>query len=89
MYGPVQGEVKISMTIQLKKGSNGNGATISLPRQPIKKDPTTPLPANAASYNQIAMRAYAIWQMNGCCHGRDQNDWLQAEYELSQLVNQK
>ncbi len=49
MYGPVQGEVKISMTIQLKKGSNGNGATISLPRQPIKKDPTTPLPANTAS----------------------------------------
>lgn len=77
------------MTIQLKKGSNGNGTTISLPSQPIKKAPTTPLPANKASHNQIATRAYAIWQTNGCRHGRDRHDWLQAEYELSQLVNQK
>ena len=33
--------------------------------------------------DEIARRAYEIWQSNGCPHGRDQHYWLQAEKELA------
>ncbi len=31
---------------------------------------------------EIAVRAYQIWQENGCTHGFDSQHWLQAEQEL-------
>ena len=31
---------------------------------------------------QIRLRAYAIWELNGCLAGYDLDDWLQAEQEL-------
>ncbi len=34
------------------------------------------------SRNLIAARAYDIWQLRGCLHGRDQQDWFQAEQEV-------
>ncbi|HVU27429.1 MAG TPA: DUF2934 domain-containing protein [Verrucomicrobiae bacterium] len=34
------------------------------------------------THEQIAGRAYEIYQRNGCRHGYDKDDWLQAEYEL-------
>lgn len=46
-----------------------------------KKAAPQPTSANAVS-QQIAARAYAIWQRHGCLHGRDQQDWFQAEQEL-------
>ena len=36
------------------------------------------------SPEQIAKRAYEIWQTKGCPHGQDREHWLQAERELSQ-----
>lgn len=33
--------------------------------------------------DEIARRAYEIWQSTGCPHGRDQHNWLQAEKELA------
>jgi hypothetical protein len=38
-----------------------------------------PLP----SRDQISRRAYEIWIQTGCCDGRDDENWLQAERELS------
>ncbi len=31
---------------------------------------------------EIALRAYQIWQEQGCTHGHDHEDWLQSEREL-------
>ena len=33
-------------------------------------------------HDQIAMRAYEKWAKRGYSHGRDQQDWLEAEAEL-------
>ena len=33
---------------------------------------------------EIAERAYFIWESNGCCHGKDVEDWLKAEQELQE-----
>jgi len=32
--------------------------------------------------DQVAARAYTLWQRHGGDHGRDRDDWLQAEREL-------
>ena len=37
---------------------------------------------NPPSHQQIALRAYEIWQERGATHGGDQADWFQAEQEL-------
>ena len=40
--------------------------------------------SNPATYDEIAARAYEIFQARGSEHGADLDDWLQAERELSQ-----
>jgi hypothetical protein len=30
----------------------------------------------------VALRAYELWQQDGCPHGKDQEHWFQAEREL-------
>jgi hypothetical protein len=35
-----------------------------------------------ASYDDIAVRAYAIWKAQGCPQGRENEHWQQAEREL-------
>ena len=41
------------------------------------------------SEQDIAARAYQIWLERGCQPGHDVDDWLQAEYELTQLPVRK
>ena len=41
------------------------------------------------SREEIAARAYQIFQERGGQHGHDQDDWLQAEYELMKLPVRK
>ena len=36
----------------------------------------------AIPHDLIALRAYEIWERNGCPHGMDQEHWEQAEREL-------
>jgi Protein of unknown function (DUF2934) len=38
--------------------------------------------ANGPSLEQIRQRAYELYLEGGCTHGRDCDDWLQAEREL-------
>jgi hypothetical protein len=39
--------------------------------------------AEASAQDQISRRAYERFQLRGGEHGRDQDDWLEAERELS------
>ena len=41
--------------------------------------PHRPMPTR----EQIALRAYEIWLQSGCIAGRDAENWIQAERELS------
>lgn len=44
---------------------------------------------NRPSHDEIAGRAYEIFQSRGGEHGHDRDDWLQAEYELMRLPVRK
>ena len=38
---------------------------------------------------RIAAKAYELYQCGGCCHGRDLDDWLEAErLVLSEIASQ-
>jgi hypothetical protein len=39
--------------------------------------------ANVLSQEEIRLRAYELHIEKGCVHGRDLDDWLQAERELA------
>ena len=43
----------------------------------------TPVARSTPTYSQIAARAYEIFLARGGEHGRDAEDWYQAERELS------
>lgn len=36
-----------------------------------------------ASPDDVARRAYALWETHGCQHGHDKDHWAQAERELA------
>jgi hypothetical protein len=38
---------------------------------------------------QIAERAYELWQQRGCAHGYDLADWFQAEIEIKERYRQQ
>jgi hypothetical protein len=50
-------------------------------RSTAKAQPISP---DAVSRDQIATRAYEIFQQEGSLHGRDLDHWLRAETELSE-----
>jgi hypothetical protein len=47
----------------------------------LHRAPVHPRPAPTSE--EIARRAYELWQRNGCPHGRDVEHWCQAERELN------
>ncbi|MFH1132156.1 MAG: DUF2934 domain-containing protein [Pseudomonadota bacterium] len=58
-----------------KKNEAKNNLTELTNKQETKSQPTR---------EQIAERAYKLFEQRGYTHGTDMNDWLQAEKELSQ-----
>jgi hypothetical protein len=44
---------------------------------------------NTIQHEEIAKRAYEIYLRNGSQHGRDQQNWLQAESELRSELQQQ
>jgi len=59
----------------------------STPNTPTRRAPTaaesnSTRQASAPTPEQIAARAYEIFIARGAEHGRDQEDWYQAENEL-------
>ena len=39
-------------------------------------------PVPSPSHDEIALRAYELWEERGRAHGSDQDDWYLAEQEL-------
>ena len=58
----------------------------STPSAPTRRAPTaesiSTRSSSAPTLEQIAARAYEIFIARGAQHGRDQEDWYQAENEL-------
>lgn len=48
-------------------------------------EPLKNAPLRRPTHQEICERAYKIYLKRGGQHGRDVDDWLQAEYELMQL----
>jgi len=60
------------------------------PAEPVKAGPSAKNPTRRATpqvvmtmnHDEIARRAYLIWQRRGCPQGQDHQNWLEAEQEL-------
>lgn len=52
----------------------------STPRSKTKASPTSE--SWTPTHEQIAKRAYQLWQERGQAHGQDIQDWLNAEAQL-------
>ena len=48
----------------------------------LKSDGTSPTDISGPSHEQIARRAYELWEERGRPHGSDEEDWHRAEHEL-------
>jgi hypothetical protein len=48
----------------------------------LPKRATTPCSASTVTSEEIARRAYAIWEKQGCPIGKEEEHWLQAEKQL-------
>jgi len=60
--------------------TRSGGATTTL--RPVGvQAPATTKPVKIAR-EQIAQRAHEIWVKNGCKHGQDEQNWLEAERQL-------
>ena len=59
-----------------------NGA----PEPPKTKRASSTKKASSPSPDEVARRAYEIYQFRGANHGADFDDWLEAERQLSQTV---
>lgn len=51
-------------------------------REPADLEKLQPRLTKAPSPDEIRERAYELHMEGGCVHGRDVDDWLQAEREL-------
>ena len=59
---------------------SGSATTTTL--RPVgAQAPVTTKPARITR-EQIAQRAHDIWVKNGCKHGQDEQNWLEAERQL-------
>ncbi len=62
-------------------GPQSGSATMVPPRRAgTKQRPATTGPK--ITHDQIARRAHEIWVKQGCKHGRDQENWFEAERQL-------
>ena len=65
-----------STTTSATAPQTGKAAQTSATTQPASNSQTG-IPAE-----KVAARAYQKWLKNGCMHGNDKQDWLEAEAEL-------
>lgn len=45
--------------------------------------------ANCVNLDQIAMKAYTIWQEQGCPSGRDFDHWIEAEAHYRKCLEEE
>ena len=66
----------------VKTSTPRSGSTMTTPLRPMgAAAPAAPAPAKVTR-EQIAKRAHEIWVKNGCKHGQDEQNWLEAERQL-------
>lgn len=66
-----------------RKTDNGGVDTLAAPDSPIANNGTaTPATHPPVDRDTIARRAYELYLRRGADHGRDQDDWYNAEREL-------
>jgi len=46
-------------------------------------------PAQGPTPEQVARRAHEIWVKNGCQHGQDRQNWLEAEAQLKKELGHR
>ncbi len=56
------------------------GATTTL--RPVGAQTPTTTKTPKPTREQVAQRAHDIWVKNGCKHGQDEQNWLEAERQL-------
>ncbi len=68
-----------------KRSSFQSSQTMTQTPKPASASTTVRVSSAAPSsttHDQIAARAKAIWQANGCPSGQDEKNWLEAERQL-------
>jgi hypothetical protein len=55
----------------------------------VESESAQPWHAGAPTQQEIRLRAYELHVAGGCVHGRDQDDWLQAERELIEKYGER
>lgn len=65
-------------------GKTSKKASAPPSSRPTKKRATAPA---QVTHDEVARRAYDLFLARGCEHGRDLDDWLQAERELRGTLN--
>ena len=45
--------------------------------------------AKGPTHDQIAQKAHEIWLKNGCQHGQDRQNWLEAEAQLKKELGHR
>jgi hypothetical protein len=76
----------IASRIIMDASKRKKGASMATERAPRKRANSNVIrmPGSDAARQEIAQRAYEIFLSRGADHGRDFEDWLQAEREVSE-----
>lgn len=64
-----------------RRSKSGDAATLT---QSIATDGPSVTSRRVPDPEKVALRAYQRFEMRGCVHGRDQEDWFEAERELTE-----
>ena len=75
------GQQKIGKNNVVTSTPRFGGATAT-PLRPAGTKPPQATARAKITYEQIAQRAHEIWVKQGCKHGQDQQNWLDAERQL-------
>ncbi len=80
-----------------RKPARARAKHTAVPSEPQVSEPETPVVqavetvSEVATYEptheEIAERAYLLWEARGCQGGSPEEDWLQAEQELRQRIS--
>jgi len=65
---------------QKNSTTRSGGATTTL--RPVGSQAPAATKTVKITREQIAQRAHEIWVKNGCKHGQDEQNWLEAERQL-------
>jgi cytoskeletal protein RodZ len=53
----------------------------------VENDSLAEMQRSAPTYEEVAQRAYLLWQQRGCPNGNADEDWFQAERQLMSAAN--